>query len=83
MASFSTGSYEKARNIAAESDYTSITEILGRGCRISKPTDAKQQYNKRFASPVVNGFQLTRTKNKRKTKKLITKTCVQNWGKWS
>ncbi|KAK4886381.1 hypothetical protein RN001_002652 [Aquatica leii] len=28
-------------------------------------------------------LQLTRTKNKRKTKKLITKTCVQNWGKWS
>ncbi|KAK4879320.1 hypothetical protein RN001_007466 [Aquatica leii] len=50
------GSYEKARNIAAESDYTSTEEILGRGCRISKPTDAERQYNTSFASPVVNGF---------------------------
>ncbi|KAK4879180.1 hypothetical protein RN001_007326 [Aquatica leii] len=69
MPSFSTGSYEKARNIAAESDYTSITEILGRGCRISKPTDAERQYNKRFASPV-NGFTTDEDEEQEKNKKI-------------
>ncbi|KAK4886334.1 hypothetical protein RN001_002605 [Aquatica leii] len=64
------GSYEKARNIAAESDYTSITEILGRGCRISKPTDAERQYNKRFASPVVNGFITDEDEEEEKNKKI-------------
>ncbi|KAK4887765.1 hypothetical protein RN001_004036 [Aquatica leii] len=63
-------SYEKARNIAAESDYTSITEILGRGCRISKPTDAERQYNKRFASPVVNGFTTDEDEEQEKNKKI-------------
>ncbi|KAK4874517.1 hypothetical protein RN001_013877 [Aquatica leii] len=64
------GSNEKARNIAAESDYTSITEILGRGCRISKPTDAERQYNKRFASPVVNGFTTDEDEEQEKNKKI-------------